>query len=57
MVYNGTAMTNDIRKTVTLDRQNGTGGTSSVYAYVGFPMLDITVPTRSGYMFKGYYSG
>ena len=57
MVYNGTAMTNDIRVIVRLNQQGGTGGTTSVYAYVGFPMLDITVPTRSGYTFMGYYSG
>jgi hypothetical protein len=56
MVYNGTAMTNDIRVIVRLNQQGGTEGTSSVYAYVGFPMIDITIPVKSGYRFMGYYS-
>ena len=43
--------------TVTLDKQNGTGGTSSVTVKKGSAMPSATAPTRSGYTFKGYYSG
>ncbi|GHV09771.1 hypothetical protein FACS1894162_1120 [Bacteroidia bacterium] len=44
--------------TVTLDKQSGTGGTSSVTATSGANMPGgITVPTRTGYTFGGYYSG
>ena len=43
--------------TVTLYKQNGSGGTSSVTARYGNTMPSITVPTRTGYIFAGYYSG
>ena len=43
--------------TVTLDKQSGTGGTSSVTATYGSAMPSITVPTRTGYTFGGYYTG
>ena len=43
--------------TVTLDRQSGSGGSSSVTAAYGSAMPSITVPTRSGYTFGGYYTG
>ena len=43
--------------TVTLDRQSGTGGSASVSdVCTGFDMPSITVPTREGYTFGGYYS-
>jgi uncharacterized repeat protein (TIGR02543 family) len=42
--------------TVTLDKQSGTGGTSSVTAVYGAAMPAATAPTRSGYNFAGYYS-
>ncbi len=42
--------------TVTLDRQSGSGGTASVTATYGSAMPSITVPTRSGYTFGGYYT-
>ncbi len=41
---------------VTLDRQNGTGGTASVTATYGAAMPAITVPTRTGYTFGGYWT-
>ena len=41
--------------TVTLNKQNGTGGSSSVTATYNAAMPAITVPTRTGYTFKGYY--
>ena len=41
---------------VTLSQQSGSGGTSSVTAVYGSPMPSITVPTRSGYVFGGYYT-
>lgn len=43
--------------TVTLDRQQGTGGTNQVTVDEGSAMPTITVPTRTGYTFHGYYAG
>ena len=43
--------------TITFDKQSGSGGTSSVTATYGSSMPSITVPTRSGYTFGGYYTG
>jgi uncharacterized repeat protein (TIGR02543 family) len=40
---------------VTLDWQDGTGGTASVAATYGCAMPDLVVPTRTGYTFDGYY--
>ena len=40
---------------VTLDRQNGTGGSSSVTATYDAAMPSATMPTRTGYTFGGYY--
>ena len=42
--------------TITLDRQSGSGGTDSVDATYGSTMPSITLPTRTGYMFGGYYA-
>lgn len=42
--------------TVTLDRQSGSGGSSSVTATYDSSMPSITKPTRTGYIFQGYYS-
>ncbi len=41
--------------TVTLDRQNGTGGTKSVIATYGEAMPEALMPTRAKYVFNGYY--
>ena len=43
--------------TVTLDRQKGAGGSSHVSVKQGEAMPNAVAPTRSGYIFKGYYSG
>ena len=43
--------------TVTLNQQNGSGGTSSVTATYGAAMPSITLPTRTGYTFGGYFTG
>ena len=43
--------------TVTLDKQYGSGGTSSVTVRYGSEMPSITVPTRTGYWFEGYWTG
>ena len=40
---------------ITLDKNNGSGGSSSVTATYGSAMPTITVPTRTGYTFNGYY--
>ena len=41
--------------TVTLDPQEGTGGTASVSAKLNNPMPEIELPTREAYNFGGYY--
>ena len=43
-------------KTVTLEKCGGTGGTDSVVVTNGMAMPKITVPTRTGYDFKGYFT-
>ena len=46
-----------IQYAVTLDKQGGTGGSSSVTASYGQPLPSgLTAPTKEGYEFKGYYS-
>ena len=42
--------------TVTLDNQSGTGGTGSVTATYDSAMPSATAPTKSGYIFRGYYT-
>ena len=41
---------------VDLDQQGGSGGTSGVTAYYDQDMPSISVPSRSGYTFGGYFS-
>mgnify|MGYP002803069073 FL=1 len=53
--------------TITLDKQSGTGGTSTIYLWyksgwysnsaVTTKITSITRPTRTGYTFQGYYTG
>ena len=43
--------------TVTLNAESGTGGSASVKATFDEAMPSIAVPTRSGYIFKGYFIG
>ena len=45
----------DNKFTVTLNQKGGSGGTQSVTATYGQPMPQITIPTRAGYTFAGYY--
>ena len=45
-----------IVKTVTFNKQDGTGGSDSVTATVDAPMPISTAPTRTGLVFGGYYS-
>lgn len=40
---------------ITLDLQQGTGGTQTISATFGSEMPAITTPTREGYLFNGYY--
>ena len=42
--------------TVTFDKQNGTGGSTSAAATFNSAMPAITVPIRTGYTFGGYYT-
>ena len=42
---------------VTLDLQEGTGGTTGVTATFDAAMPSATAPTRTGYTFHGYYTG
>ena len=41
--------------TITLDQQSGTDGTTSVTATYNSAMPAITIPTRNGYTFDGYF--
>ena len=41
--------------TVNLDKQGGTGGSSSIQATYDSAMPAITLPTKTGYNFDGYY--
>lgn len=41
--------------TVTLNKNNGSGGSNSVTAIYGSAMPSATMPTRTGYTFAGYY--
>ena len=41
---------------VTLDRQSGSGGTSSATATYDAAMPAITLPSRTGYTFQGYFA-
>jgi uncharacterized repeat protein (TIGR02543 family) len=45
--------------TITLDKQSGTSGTSSITSVAGFYLdpTSISVPYRNGYSFGGYYTG
>ena len=43
--------------TVTLNKQSGSGGSSSVTATYNSAMPAITTPSRTGYSFQGYYTG
>jgi uncharacterized repeat protein (TIGR02543 family) len=43
--------------TITFNQQSGTGGTASTTATYDSPMPSITLPTRTGYTFQGYYTG
>jgi uncharacterized repeat protein (TIGR02543 family) len=52
--FNNSAQMNTY--TVTLNQQEGSGGTESVTATYGAAMPAITVPTKTGYDFDGYYT-
>lgn len=49
-------ITKVVTTTITFDKQGGVGGTESVVATQGEAMPKITVPTREGYVFEGYFS-
>ena len=43
--------------TITFDQQSGSDGTPSVTAQYGAKLSAITIPSRDGYLFDGYYTG
>ena len=43
--------------TLTLDRQSGSGGSSTATATYNATVPNISIPTRNGYTFGGYYTG
>ncbi len=43
--------------TVTLDKNGGNGGDSSITVQYGVVMPSATAPTKTGYTFRGYYTG
>lgn len=46
------------RRTVTLNKDGGTGGTDGpIYGYSGYKLPQIQPPTKDLYMFAGYYYG
>ncbi|MBO7079645.1 MAG: InlB B-repeat-containing protein, partial [Bacilli bacterium] len=47
----------DANVDVNFDAQGGSGGTSSIKATPGSAMPSITLPTKTGYTFDGYYTG
>ncbi len=51
-----TAQFTPSKYTVTLNRNGGTGGTASVTATYGSAMPAITLPTRTGHTFNGYWT-
>lgn len=44
------------KTTITFDMQGGKGGTATVEATMGEAMPEITLPTRDGYTFEGYFT-
>ncbi len=49
-------ITQVVTTTITFDKQGGVGGTESVVATQGEAMPEITLPTRDGYVFEGYFT-
>ena len=45
----------DNKFNITLNQKGGSGGTGTISATYGEPMPQITVPTRTGYTFVGYF--
>lgn len=54
--YYMTDLTCATQTVVTLNPNEGTGGTTSVTATFGQPMPAITIPTLAGYDFQGYFT-
>ena len=52
-----TARWHEVTNTITFDKNGGSGGTDSIVVDYNTYLPNITVPTRSGYTFKGYYNG
>lgn len=52
----GYSYNNNSETYITFDKDGGYGGTSSMYATYGYYPSSISVPSKDGYTFKGYYS-
>ncbi len=46
-----------VSSTITFNKQGGSGGTDSATAYYNEYCPKISIPTRPGYLFEGYYTG
>ncbi len=55
-IYTFTAQWTAKSYLITFNQQNGSGGTSSIYASYGSTIPDITTPSRTGYTFGGYFT-
>lgn len=53
---NLTKLAENISTPVTLDLQGGTGGTTQIRASAEADMPSITIPSKTGYIFSGYFS-
>ena len=54
--YNSTTYTAPTKYTITLNDNSGSGGSGSVTVVSGNYIGSVSVPTRSGYQFDGYYT-
>ena len=46
----------DLHHNLNFNKNGGSGGTSSIYCYRGALYPNISIPTKTGYRFLGYYS-
>lgn len=51
-----TTDTSVVSQTLRFEQESGTGGTASIQVTYGSSMGSVTIPTRAGYQFMGYYT-